>query len=255
MTPATFTEADIAAMLSKTPVPNDYTEWLKICSAVWSQLPAQEGARLLNAWNPERKGFSYLAKHKDRLQKVGIGTLVWLAKQNGWEPRRVCHPPAKVSFKPTPKRTARNSHPSWLPPMQSALKDAPLPELSLTPPSAIEKNALPTHVSKEPVAMSVATSPQDIEAHRMVAELMKLHKLGVISGADDPDARFFAKVIHQFNGTIQKQPQIAELANLHPSNKNPYSELVAQRNYISMSNSVNETTHQPDSGFFVSREA
>lgn len=209
LTPATFTEADIAAMLSKTPVPTDYTEWLKICSAVWSQVPAQEGARLLKEWNPERKGFSYLAKYKDRLQKVGIGTLVWIAKQNGWEPQRERRTSGNVTYKPIPKRTSRNSRPSWLLPMQSAFKDAPLPEVSVTPQCAIKENALPPPLSNEPVAISIATSPQDIEAHRMAAELMKLHQFGIISGADDPDARFFAKVIHQFHGTIQKQPQIA----------------------------------------------
>jgi hypothetical protein len=84
-----------------------------------------------------------------------------------------------------------------------------LPEVYLPAPCAIGKNALPPPLSKEPVAISIATSAQDIEAHRMAAELMKLHQMGIISGADDPDARFFAKVIHQFHGTIQKQPQIA----------------------------------------------
>jgi hypothetical protein len=84
-----------------------------------------------------------------------------------------------------------------------------LPEVSVTPQCAIEENVLSTPLSKESVAISVAISAQDIEAHRMAAELRKLHQLGIISGADDPDSRFFAKVIHQFHGTIQKQPQNA----------------------------------------------
>ena len=40
-----------------------------------------------------------------------------------------------------------------------------------------------------------------MEAHRIAAELLKLHRDGAISGPDDSDARLFATVIHTFGAT------------------------------------------------------
>ena len=107
-----------------------------------------------------------------------------------------------------------------------------LPEFFLTAPCAIEANVLPVPAPQKPVDMPIVPSPQDAEAHRIASELLKLHKCGFISGVDDPDTAFFASVIHTFKVTIQRESLIA--APWHLSNKNPYSELIAQGNHISI---------------------
>ena len=56
-------------------------------------------------------------------------------------------------------------------------------------------------VSGKSVA-SVAHSPkEDPEPRRIATELVKLQKDGVISGPDDPDAGFYASLIHTLGGT------------------------------------------------------
>jgi hypothetical protein len=45
--------------------------------------------------------------------------------------------------------------------------------------------------------------PIDLEeAHRIAGELVKLHKRGVIKGADDPEAVFMAGMLKMFGGTV-----------------------------------------------------
>jgi hypothetical protein len=48
---------------------------------------------------------------------------------------------------------------------------------------------------------SVVNVVDDPEARRIVAELAKLYRDGAISGPDDPEARFWAKLIHTFGAT------------------------------------------------------
>ena len=85
------TSDDISEMLSFIPPRPDYQTWLKIASAVWSVLPAMEGAQVLNAWSPEEKDGEYMGKHKHRLERVGIGSLIHIATENGFN--------AKAAFK------------------------------------------------------------------------------------------------------------------------------------------------------------
>ena len=81
------TAADIAEMLRFIPPRPDYETWLRVASAVWSVLPAADGALLLHKWSPEEKPGEYMAKHKVRLMQVGIGTLVHIASQHGFDAR------------------------------------------------------------------------------------------------------------------------------------------------------------------------
>lgn len=112
-----FSSAEIASMLAKIPAPQPYAEWMRISSAVWSALPMAEGCKILQEWAPETRPGEYATKHKGRMTKIGIGTLVHLAQQNGWTPpagrgKR----PGKVRVASAPVRTSRNTRPSWLSP-------------------------------------------------------------------------------------------------------------------------------------------
>jgi len=110
----TFSAKDVEVMLNKIPVPEEYIKWLSVCSAVWDILPAGEGSMLLNQWDPERPGFSYMGKYKHRLGKVTAGTLVHLAKLGGWKGSGMSRGVGKVVLACAPKRTTRNTRPSWL---------------------------------------------------------------------------------------------------------------------------------------------
>ena len=48
---------------------------------------------------------------------------------------------------------------------------------------------------------SVVNVVDEPEARLIAAELVKLHRDGAISGPDDPEARFFADLIHTFGST------------------------------------------------------
>jgi len=85
--PIETTGADIAEMLKFCPPRPDYDTWLRIASAVWSVLPMEDGARLLNQWSPEEKDGEYAGKHKVRLQQITIGTLSHIASLHGFDAR------------------------------------------------------------------------------------------------------------------------------------------------------------------------
>lgn len=44
----------------------------------------EEGARMLHQWSPEERDGEYVSKHKARLKQIGVGTLIQLASQNGF---------------------------------------------------------------------------------------------------------------------------------------------------------------------------
>ena len=54
----------------------------------------------------------------------------------------------------------------------------------------------------------MANSPKagDPEARRIAEELVKMHHDGAISGPDDPEAHFYATLIHVFVATYQGHP-------------------------------------------------
>jgi P4 family phage/plasmid primase-like protien len=96
MPPVETTAADINEMLAVIPPRPDYETWLRIASAVWSVLPLADGCHVLNAWSREEREGEYALKHKHRLAQVGIGTLVHIASQHGfdakaaWKRQRWC---------------------------------------------------------------------------------------------------------------------------------------------------------------------
>ena len=83
--PIPTTAKDIEEMLAFIPSRPDYDTWIRIASAVWSVLPMEEGCRVLAAWSPEEKTGEYEKKWEKRLEEIGIGTLVYLATQYGFD--------------------------------------------------------------------------------------------------------------------------------------------------------------------------
>lgn len=120
------TAADIEEMLSFIPARPDYDTWIKVSSAVWSVLPMQDGAALLNKWSPEEKPGEYAEKHKARLQQIGIGTLCMLAAQNGfdaaaaWRRKRWA---GRIRFADGERSPNFNSGAGWEVPTQNIVVD------------------------------------------------------------------------------------------------------------------------------------
>ena len=83
--PLETTAEDIREMLRFVAQRPAYEDWLRIASAVWSVLPMAEGCQLLAEWSPEEKAGEYPGKWQHKLDQVGIGTLVWYAKQGGFD--------------------------------------------------------------------------------------------------------------------------------------------------------------------------
>jgi hypothetical protein len=74
------TVRDMLALIPPRPI---YKEWLIIASAVWDALGEHEGTAALCEWSPEEHG-EYTEKYPHRLKKVTAGTLVHIARENGW---------------------------------------------------------------------------------------------------------------------------------------------------------------------------
>lgn len=86
-----ITPQTVRDMLAVIPASPPYEEWLKIASAVWDALGEDEGTSALCEWSPEQRPGEYAEKYKTRLKDIHTGTLVHLARDNGW------NPPAPVS--------------------------------------------------------------------------------------------------------------------------------------------------------------
>jgi hypothetical protein len=72
---------------------------------------------------------------------------------------------------------------------------------------SLQKSPVPPENLKSSVrsvrdTKSDLTPEQLAEAHRIAGELVKLHARGIIKDADDPEAHFYAVMIHQFSGTV-----------------------------------------------------
>lgn len=78
------TADDVRELLRFIPSRPEYSEWLRIASAVWDVLPMADGCTVLNEWSPEEKPGEYTAKWRTKLENVHFGTLVHLAKQGGY---------------------------------------------------------------------------------------------------------------------------------------------------------------------------
>ena len=79
-----FTKEEISAMLTHIPTRPDYAEWVRIISAVGSALPRTEAAEVLREWSPEEEDGEYGRKLESGLNKVTVGTLIWMARGNGY---------------------------------------------------------------------------------------------------------------------------------------------------------------------------
>jgi len=86
-----ITPQTVRDMLAVIPASPPYEEWLKIASAVWDAIGEDEGTNALIDWSPEKIAGEYAEKYKNRLKDIHTGTLVHLARDNGWTP------PAPVS--------------------------------------------------------------------------------------------------------------------------------------------------------------
>jgi hypothetical protein len=170
---------DIRKMLSAIPPRPDYETWLRIASAVWSQAGMAEGARLLQEWSAEEKAGEYAAKYNSRLKQVGVGTLIYYAKQHGFDfvawRRERAERAAMHRFSPC--ITNRPATP--FKPKGERLTFA-APATQAGPKPRVDR----------------------AEAERIAKELLKLHDAGLIAEETNADARFFARVAHVFRGTF-----------------------------------------------------
>jgi hypothetical protein len=83
--PLPLSADEIAAMLACIPPRPDYDHWLKISSAVWAATGDEAtGTALLKDWSPEESTGEYSEKFKTRLLDITAGTLVRLARKNGY---------------------------------------------------------------------------------------------------------------------------------------------------------------------------
>ena len=78
-------------MLSYIPKQPGYTEWFKILSAIGNHFDESTAIRLIENWSPDEKyGTAYKIKHRGR--KTGIGTLIYYAKNYGYDESKFLKP-------------------------------------------------------------------------------------------------------------------------------------------------------------------
>jgi hypothetical protein len=190
---------EVRQMLSAIPPRPDYDTWLRIASAVWSVLGMAEGARLLHQWSPEVVEGEYAAKYQSRLKRIGVGTLVYIAKQHGFDLR------------------------AWRAERAAKTRQASLP-LPARPvvPFAPKGERLTNFSNQSPAPMPTAPTVDTVEANRIAGELGKLYDMQVIEAPNDQNARFFAKAIHMFRASVSPstlQPNEPEIIRPLPANK------------------------------------
>jgi hypothetical protein len=76
--------AKVRHLLSFIPSRPDYDTWIKIIGAVGSVLSDADAAAILEQWSPEEKEGEYRSKLGSGIEKIGAGTLVFMAKANGY---------------------------------------------------------------------------------------------------------------------------------------------------------------------------
>ncbi len=79
---------DVRELLSFIRQRPDYLTWVRIISAVANTLPESDALAVLTEWMPEEQPGEYARKIAARLRHVGFGTLVHLAREHGYLPRR-----------------------------------------------------------------------------------------------------------------------------------------------------------------------
>ena len=80
------TADEVREVLKHIPPRPEYEPWLRIASGVWAELGELEGTAVLKEWSPPKDpdGRDYEKKHPVRLQQMGFGTVVEIAKQHGF---------------------------------------------------------------------------------------------------------------------------------------------------------------------------
>lgn len=74
----------VEELLSFIPTRPNYTQWIRIISAVGEVLPDTEAIEVLSHWSPEERPGEYAAKLQHRLKYIRFGTLVFMARKHGW---------------------------------------------------------------------------------------------------------------------------------------------------------------------------
>jgi len=79
---------DVRAALACIPKRPEYSDWMRISSAVFAALPMEAGIQALNEWSPEEAAGEYHKKWLHRLKEITPGTLIWYAQQHGFDPKQ-----------------------------------------------------------------------------------------------------------------------------------------------------------------------
>lgn len=79
--------ADIEEMLGYISYRPDYSDWLRIASAVWNTVGEADGTALLKKYFPEERPGEYEKKFEKRLSTITLGTLVHYASLSGYDVR------------------------------------------------------------------------------------------------------------------------------------------------------------------------
>ena len=117
MNTSELTAASVAEILRYVPTRPDYPTWIRVIAAVGSVLTHEDAVTVLAAWSPEESPGEYTRKLRNPLKQVGIGSLIHLAKEHGFDaktfsrnptnsiPVRLCYPGKQSGFckvQPTP---------------------------------------------------------------------------------------------------------------------------------------------------------
>jgi hypothetical protein len=77
---------EAAEMLDCIPRPGrgERDKWLRIASGIWDHFGEIDGTALLQAWDSEWERAAYAKAYSGRLDQIGIGSVIMLAKEGGW---------------------------------------------------------------------------------------------------------------------------------------------------------------------------
>lgn len=82
-----LTEEQVREMLTFIPPKLEYIDWVRVISGVASMLDEDTTVRLIEEWSPGEAG-EVRYKYRRRLERVGIGTVIFIAKQHGYKPSK-----------------------------------------------------------------------------------------------------------------------------------------------------------------------
>ena len=180
-------------------------------------------ARLSEKWTPrelEHKANSAATGRYDKPRG-------WMLNRHESEPRRISIRPAKFTSegRKTTKKYVLAMDAIDIPYSRSVTRarvhgsvgienihsiysqqDEPEPRHTTGKPASVEPLPSKTTQTEQPgsagkISMTSTVAGEDPEARRIAGELVKLHRDGAISGVDDPEAHFFASLLHAFGAT------------------------------------------------------